>query len=1312
MDKHRYTSDYSFSDDSSDDNHSYDYKHNKKHHNNNKKPRCDFSSSKSCSVSSISDHCNPCKPQCGPRGPRGPMGPCGPCGKHGKDGKHGPRGCQGPTGPHGRAGRTGPTGPRGVSGPTGKMGRTGPTGPRGSGGKDLKCIPINYYGFGGENAPPTVGPTGCTGSYSEEPLTGCFNPGPTGIQLDVDYVRDVYYLQRGTLSTVSQTGTQIWLSSGTSGEEADRPAWFTTSDKPCPQTNSSGTCYYYFFERIGTCCDNNNTGYIWYVESETGTRQKLETKCKLKVGDQVIDSVFGNLFKLISSNGALVWEIQCDINRGDKVKCICIEYNGLGGVSPPRDNTLGDESFVTEIAAGTYYLDYGADADLLISTGFPEATAPGAPAAWNTVYGGSEPYYYFEQLVGTLGDLGAGNVGRIWYVDPIDNKSSPDNGKATKIEVLCDLREGDKVIDSNTGRFFTLVCKNACECVWVAECAFDRGTKYLTGCICYSGVVVIDNPIGDVPVNTDYALVLNTNTLYKATGATGATGSAGSSWVVVTDSPTEYYYSGSTEEIGAPVTIYYVRNVGSINNACGVAADTVATQTSIENINVSCKLLPGDKFFDCCSNQLYVFGRGEGEKEWSLACECPADGNVCPRCCTNPGSGSGNSGLKCLDIYYYGIGGEVLPADGIGKGGCTGSPDGTFEPQIASLCSDNSSLVAYTAPNYIVGLYNLSRSDNDTTGSLYVSNGNPGGIGSLKPAWTGPVHPGIVGPTGPTGPTGVPYYYFERGVTTDDPQEKCCLPYANQGCIWYVDPDTSEITKLEKQCCMSLGSQVVDNIYGYMFKLTENEGSTGPKNYWQLECETDRAGKFKCMCITYEGLGGISPPRGNTEPPVVPGTLFLDYGGDADLHVITGNPAPEFILGPGPAVSDPYYYFEWVVDTGLGRIWYVDPIDNETSIENGTVQKLEDMCHMKKGDRIIDSNTGRIFVLSCENACECLWQVECTLNLGSGTSFLTGCIMFNVEGQATNYGEAVPATTDGYNEGEYYLQTTNGHLFRVVGGAWVLQDTSGLDYYYYLTNDNKLLYVNSESSTRNACGKYMEPNVMKSVVNITSVCYLKEGDKFLNCGPGCGDLDLYYLNNDNEWVAECNFGGQIGPTGPTGETGPTGATGVGETGPTGPTGVGETGPTGPTGPAGSGGGTTLALQVSRPTGGVSAGLITYTESFVGTPTSIPSGMFTSTNGSNFICAVSGVYQIQTVARFIGGPVGATRELSVLGIGTSSPYQVTQFSQSNPWTATLSTIVRLNIGDDVRVSISYLTDPGPGGNGEAFNRQLTVFRIAD
>ena len=1155
MRRHHYTIEDSFGDDSSSYESTCESGTDSKYH-------CGKSKSRSDSISSLTmsscdkkkKHCKPrCEPKCkpcpgpqGPEGRKGPPGRRGPCGPPGRKGDQGPRGergkqghpgCRGPKGPTGSRGRQGCKGDRGEMGRRGK-GSTGPTGPRGrpgpsTSGKNLKCIEIFFYGLGGEST-PAVGPTGCTGTFfPEDVATGC-GAGPIDPVDPDEFIKDIFYLQRGNLN--SNTGdADLWESTGNSGEVQGKPAWQGPLD-PCPDMTEEGQCFYYYFERMGCCGEEQDKGFIWYVEppsstsTSAGTRQRLERKCNLKVGDQVIDSVFGYMFKLKSdgtSSNNLFWEIECNISRGNVLKCVCIKFNGLGGISAPREAGVGE--FVLEDRIGLYYLDYGMDADLWISTGDP------IPNFWQGVQEGSDPYYYFEILDGSLEDIGAGNVGRIWYVEPVDTNTSRRNGVATKIEVFCNLKEGDKVIDANTGRVFVLVCKDACECVWVAECAIERGTKYLAGCICYEGFFRVDGtlppPGSPECINCevgDYALT-NDGVLHRVVDVNGIT-----SWAQIDDVPNEYYFLGfgTLTTIG---TIYYVRRIGSLNNACGVfdtnTGATGATGTTVETVHQACGILPGDKFLDCCTHQLYVFGKAAGEDAstslaWSLACECKGNTDICTRCCTGGTNGSNNQGgsYKCLDIFFYGIGGESLPPDGILQGGCTGPTGGIFEPDIMSLCPDTVEIVPFTGPNHIIGLYYLVRGPagaENYDADLHQSSGNTGGTGApaTQLAWNGPITPASDLTADDGG-----FYYFER--------LDCCDPDSQRGFIWYVIPGTGKTrgsrVRLEKKCCLRPGAQVLDNIFGFLFKLTNEDG------IWEIECNTDRSGKLKCICIKFQGLGGLSPPREVEDPPIPPGTLFLDYGGDADLYVITNNPSPELMVGPGPKETGPYYYFEWTEFTNLGRIWFVDPIDNAESRQNGTATKIEELCHLKQGDRIIDSNTGRIYVMVCENDCECLWTVECILDLGRGTKFITGCIEF--EGFTTL--DTLPDPM-GFSPGDFMLILSTGQLFELTGAntwALVLIPINTTEY-YYLTNDDEIFFVQFSGSMIDACNIEIVPAATDtSVVNIVDACDLVEGDKFLSCCDQ-GVPTLYTLGSllgGLPWILDCTFDGPAGPTGPTG----------------------------------------------------------------------------------------------------------------------------------------------------------------------------------
>jgi hypothetical protein len=665
--------------------------------------RCNESSdckrSNSCrsSSSSSSSHCKPCP---GPRGPKGPKG----C--PGRDG------CKGDTGCRGAPGKRGPRGHTGPKGNTGRRGATGPRGPRGKCGRgsSFKCIEIFYYGLGGPSVPPE-GTTGCTGTYPfDEIMTGCLNPNDIEQPTTDSYIKDLFFLARGELDETT-ADAELYESTGEAGGNASLDQ--TTKPPPAWQAIHPGEPYYYF-ERLGCCEDDQNRGYIWRVTPSTGTakatRQLLEDYCSdLTEGSQVIDSVYGNIFKLVCTGSGrsrtCLWELQCNIDR-PTFKCICIKYNGAGGISVPRAFRQGGIDI--EDNPGIYYLDYGDDADLYISTGEP------SPNYWVGVQEGPDPYYYFEFLENTgfqipgYFPLGVGNVGRIWYVDPVDSNTSRNNGVATKLEVLCNLKEGDKVLDTNTGRYFTLVCKNECECLWVAECKMDRGTKFITGCICYEGIFVGNDDItslnpDDFDVGT-YALLAD-GTLYKLVDMGGT-----KTWVVVHDVPTEYYFA-TILPIGVPYILYYVRRPGSLNTACGYFDDATGTtgaeQTSVELVEAACNIMPGDIFYDCCKNEFYTFRKAIGEDPvsavgWSPSCACFGD-TRCVKCVEGPTGTSGEK-LRCLSIEFEGWTQPVTDPSCVGANGkyLLTLNDGTIYK------SDGTSWIAQPAPGDIYYLANNS----------------------------------------------------------------------------------------------------------------------------------------------------------------------------------------------------------------------------------------------------------------------------------------------------------------------------------------------------------------------------------------------------------------------------------------------------------------------------------------------------------------------------------------------------------------------------------------------------------------------------
>lgn len=1117
----------------------------------------------------------------GPRGPKGDKGDKGANGCPGPEGRRGPKGDRGNRGPQGVRGERGEMGRRGLMGPTGATGPRGRPGEPGQAGSGVICLPVLFYGLGGPSV-PTTGVTGCAGPTGP---TGCVDPyggtgatGPTGAAFPLintgcvsnlcinnslnssDPIVDLYYLARGNLTDTNHDA-QLFQSTGEPGGVGPTPpAWLAVD----PAMN------FYYFERLGCCGADQNRGYLWNVTVgqgvSKGTAVRVEVERNLRAGAQVIDSIYGYMLRLVATNnnGGLIWEIDCNI-KSNQMKCICVKYNGQGGISNPRELPLGVPGLISR--RGIYYLDYGGpDADLYVSTGKNQ------PEFWNGPLIETEPYYYFENLtVCPLNntdplcgdDVVPGNVGRLWYVDPVNSPTSRFNGRAVKLEVLCNMIPGDRVIDASTGRVFELFCKDACECLWVAVCMIERGTKFITGCIEYTGIFSDSGNLPDPNAFEVGQFLLTTATapyLFQLTSSGGV-----KTWTAVPNTPNEYYFASMPFPTNPSLlSIKYVRNANSFNTACNVGENLPAANFSLGPVDVrkECNILPGDKFYDCKTGNIYTFGQkltsqglGDfGRGTWSLSC------SLCP---SGP-MGAGDT-LKCLEIFYYGIGGEGVPLAGIPRGGCTGS---RFEPEIMSLCPGPTGTLPVTSSEFIVGLYYLMRGPaNDPVygAELFRSSGAAGSTGMNVPAWDGPVHP-----------RNQPFYYFER--------LDCCRPLSELGYIWFVTPGTTTTTgtrqRLTVQCpSLRIGDKVIDAVHGPMFELVGYTGPTGPalppigERVWKFTCDHDRGTEFKCICIRFQGLGGISLPR---EVPAIPaGTYFLDYGGDADLYQSTGLPEPNFWKTANPTNGGPYYYFEEDFFPNLGRIWYVDPVNPDPSRQNGIAIRIEDMCNLRKGDRVLDSNTGRIFTLICQSECECLWIVECTLNVSQGTKWITGCIRYR-----GGFGNVLPPA--GIIPNQYFL-LRDGTLYVSTGlplNTWALVNPPFTEYYYFDEGTNQIIFVQRPGSTLDACGNTIPvAATMSSTTVLSTECNLNPGDIFFDC---CQRI-IYKFNGNNArvpWTTDCTLGCPTGPC-PTGPPGPTGPTGL--RGPTGPSG-GPTGPTGLRGPTGPPGGPTGPTGLRGPTG--------------------------------------------------------------------------------------------------------------------------------
>jgi hypothetical protein len=134
-----------------------------------------------------------------------------------------------------------------------------------------------------------------------------------------------------------------------------------------------------------------------------------------------------------------------------------------------------------------------------------------------------------------------------------------------------------------------------------------------------------------------------------------------------------------------------------------------------------------------------------------------------------------------------------------------------------------------------------------------------------------------------------------------------------------------------------------------------------------------------------------------------------------------------------------------------------------------------------------------------------------------------------------------------YNNGDLYLNISNGDVYKQVAGVWGASLT------------------NIKGPAGSTGGRWYTGTAVPTSATGN------DGDLYLKT-----DTSDVYSRSAGAWSIIANINGAIGATGATGPAGPTGATGpLGPTGPqgtTGPTGPqGATGPTGPTGPAGTNG---------------------------------------------------------------------------------------------------------------------------------------------
>jgi len=524
-----------------------------------------------------------------------------------------------------------------------------------------------------------------------------------------------------------------------------------------------------------------------------------------------------------------------------------------------------------------------------------------------------------------LKDIGAGNVGRIWYVIPVADNNNRFNGRLIKIEVLCNLKPGDKVIDSNTGRVFVLVCKDACECLWVAESMIERGTKYISGCIEYFGLP----PLATLPADKEglqegvFQLLLDgqLNVLVDINGTL--------TWQEVTGTPIEYYYAAESTELARPeIQIYYVRkkatqnSPGSQNNACNQFDGGGNQIISVQNIKEACNILQGDKFLDCKTDNLYTFGQAiiEGEAAlgttgWTSLCiVCEDTSQKCDCEC-----------LKNGCIKYSGICGDSVPTE-------TGE--------------------------FPVGTYFLDLSDAD----LYVVSE----INTTK-KWI------IVNET-------QPYLYF--CYTSED------LPLKGNGSIYQVNPQEDVHSKepgttelLNKKCNLKVKTKFIDCCTGIIYTLTSDDGEWRCGPDFPLTADGDCNTPLSIDCCKLNGSSGqklecdvVIDKKGWTQKVTDPNNV-----GPFGTNLLTLNDGTLYI-------SDGT---KWVAQPPSGDIYYLctqtdngDPpfqiyFDN-TNLGDPPV-KVEDKLNLSLGDKLLDCTASIIYELDINEEGKTFWRTCCNL---------------------------------------------------------------------------------------------------------------------------------------------------------------------------------------------------------------------------------------------------------------------------------------------------------------------------------------------
>jgi len=715
----------------------------------------------------------------GPKGDKGDKGSQGPAGEKGSKGDMGPRGQQGNPGPKGSQGCAGEPGKKGPTGPAGKAGPTGTKGPTGAGGGTiLKCINIKYSGLAGPST-PSIPP------------------------------------QNNTIDTffLDTDDADVWASTGNTGRS--KQAWFGP-------VNSNTPFYYY---QTKTYDGQTTVNQIYYVvpnpdESSIlpGTTTILTNHFPdLKEGDKVLDSCSGIIYELIGGK----WEC-CSNLRGTQLKNICINFRGYGGISAP--GKLSD----FQVLEGTYYLDYGGDADLWISTGQETPFWTGLKTPTNSK-GEFIPYWYFEFIEGL-----ASTKGRIWYVDPVTDIQSRFNGRAIKFEVLCKLLPGDKVLDCCSGNLYTLTCDADGNCLWdcnilspcgptgtcsancsIADvspidpesqtcCSFKgptgpAGGNIKTGCISYTGVCHISPQENSTYPAGTYYLDTSDADLFVSVGI-------GLPPILVSPAPISPY-------------LYYCENEGTIWNVIPQPDRSSTDNGCAFRLDTKLGLETGTKFIDCCSGKIYTLTQIPGGRIWTCAQDYPFNisGTIGINGCTGSVILGGNTGCCSLNSC--------------GGTGC-GTTLECVSIEFSGICQNRIN-PACPGP---VGVYGLDLA----SGNLYTSVNTPNGAAWILLA----VQPldyyylctsKTGGATGCTGTTAPPFEIYYVSNSAAVPAQKR-LQISTGGKL--LDCNTSTLYELKADgwyvCCAIKGTtgptgpQGIPGPTGANTGFTGAQGSTGP----------------------------------------------------------------------------------------------------------------------------------------------------------------------------------------------------------------------------------------------------------------------------------------------------------------------------------------------------------------------------------------------------------------------------------------------------------------------------------------------------